>query len=86
MAKNVTTRRIISNRAYMPGLYPTQGDKSKINARFMFSMTKHKKILSHYLPYFESKNMCDPTLTPLIMTSSTYDVIETPENLFGLLI
>ena len=67
------------------GLIPNPGAqiKSKCQIHVQYD---HTKILSHYLPYFESKNMCDPTLTPLIMTSSTYDVVETPENLFGLLI
>ena len=88
MAKNVTTRRVISRYAetgLYDGLMPNPGAQIK-NKCQIHVQYDHTKILSHYLPYFEAKNMCDPTLTPLIMTSSTYDVIETPENLFGLLI
>ena len=82
-----TWRRVASFRD-MPesglyaGLIPNPGAQIK-NKCQIHVQYDHTKILSHYLPYFESKNMCDPTLTPLIMTSSTYDVIETPRNLFG---
>ena len=59
------------------GLIPNPGAQIK-NKCQIHVQYDHTKILSHYLPYFESKNMCDPTLTPLIMTLSTYDIIETP--------